>query len=517
MSTSLLSHTYSAAVLGVDAYIVKVECHLDNAVPPTFTTVGLPEGAVKESKERVMAALKNSGFKIPQKRTTVNLAPADIRKEGSAFDLPIALGILCALGVIVQATMEKTILVGELGLDGALRSVKGVLPITMAAREQGYQRILVPEINGTEAALVEEVKVGGVRTLQEVVATLNGEVDLRPVVVEGQSLLQHAQAAHIDFSEVKGQEHAKRAVEVAAAGSHNAILIGPPGSGKTMVAQRIPTILPMLSLEEALETTKIHSVAGTLPSGAGIVGQRPFRSPHHTISDAGLVGGGTIPKPGEVSLAHHGVLFLDELPEFRKNVLEVLRQPIEAGHVTISRAKVSVTYPASIMLVAAMNPCPCGYATDPRHECSCTPPAIQRYMSRISGPLMDRIDIHVEVPAVKVEELSRKQDGERSEVIRERVEAARERQRRRFERNRDIFANAHMGSKALRHYCPLPTEGEDLLTTAINRLGLSARAYDRIIKVARTIADIAGSDTIQTPHLAEAIQYRSLDRQLWLG
>jgi magnesium chelatase family protein len=273
----------------------------------------------------------------------------------------------------------------------------------------------------------------------------------------------------------------------------------------------------MLSLEEALETTKIHSVAGTLPSGAGIVGQRPFRSPHHTISDAGLVGGGTIPKPGEVSLAHHGVLFLDELPEFRKNVLEVLRQPIEAGHVTISRAKVSVTYPASIMLVAAMNPCPCGYATDPRHECSCTPPAIQRYMSRISGPLMDRIDIHVEVPAVKVEELSRKQDGERSEVIRERVEAARERQRRRFERNRDIFANAHMGSKALRHYCPLPTEGEDLLTTAINRLGLSARAYDRIIKVARTIADIAGSDTIQTPHLAEAIQYRSLDRQLWLG
>ncbi|UCH11673.1 MAG: YifB family Mg chelatase-like AAA ATPase [Fidelibacterota bacterium] len=513
----MLSHTYSAAVLGVDAYIVKVECHLDHAVPPTFTTVGLPEGAVKESKERVMAALKNSGFKIPQKRTTVNLAPADIRKEGSAFDLPIALGMLCALGFIAQEAMEKTILVGELGLDGALRSVKGVLPITMAAREEGYRRILVPEVNGTEAALVEGIEVGGVRALQEVVAILNGEVDLKPVLVEGQSLLQYAQATHIDFSEVKGQEHAKRAVEVAAAGGHNAILIGPPGSGKTMVAQRIPTILPMLSLEEALETTKIHSVAGTLPTGAGIIGQRPFRAPHHTISDAGLVGGGTIPKPGEVSLAHHGVLFLDELPEFRKNVLEVLRQPIEAGYVTISRAKVSVTYPASIMLVAAMNPCPCGFATDPRHECSCTPPAIQRYMSRISGPLMDRIDIHVEVPAVKVEELARKQDGERSEAIRERVEAARERQRRRFEGNPEIFANAHMGSKALRHYCPLPAEGEDLLTTAINRLGLSARAYDRIIKVARTIADIAGSDGIQTPHLAEAIQYRSLDRQLWLG
>ncbi|UCD38368.1 MAG: YifB family Mg chelatase-like AAA ATPase, partial [Fidelibacterota bacterium] len=335
--------------------------------------------------------------------------------------------------------------------------------------------------------------------------------------VEGLTLLQQARATHTDFSDVKGQEHAKRAVEVAAAGGHNAILIGPPGSGKTMVAQRIPTILPMLALEEALETTKIHSVAGVLPPGTGIVGQRPFRSPHHTISDAGLVGGGTVPKPGEVSLAHHGVLFLDELPEFRKNVLEVLRQPLEAGYVTISRAKVSVTYPASIMLVAAMNPCPCGFATDPRNECSCTPPVIQRYMSRISGPLMDRIDIHVEVPAVKIEELAAKSSGEKSEAIRERVEAARERQHRRFDSEPDIYANAHMGSKALRRYCPLSAEGEDLLTSAINRLGLSARAYDRIIKVARTIADIAGSDTIQTSHLAEAIQYRSLDRQLWLG
>lgn len=516
MSGPLLAHTHSAAVLGVEAYIVKVECHLDNAVPPIFTTVGLPDGAVRESKERVTAALKNSGYKIPQKRTTVNLAPADIRKEGSAFDLPIGIGILSALGFVPQDALEDTVLVGELGLDGALRIVKGVLPITMAARKAGYRTILVPAANGTEAALVEGIQVGAVESLRDVMAILNGEAALAPVKVEGQSLLQRARATHIDFSEVKGQEHAKRAVEVAAAGGHNAILIGPPGSGKTMVAQRIPTILPMLSLEEALETTKIHSVAGSLPPGAGIIGQRPFRSPHHTISDAGLVGGGTIPKPGEVSLAHHGVLFLDELPEFHKSVLEVLRQPLEAGQVTISRAKVSVTYPASVMLVAAMNPCPCGYATDPRNECSCTPQAIQRYMSRISGPLLDRIDIHVEVPAVKIEELARKQDGERSEVIRERVEAARERQHRRFDGEPQIFANAHMGSKALRRYCPLSAEGEDLLTSAINRLGLSARAYDRIIKVSRTIADIAGSDTIQTPHLAEAIQYRSLDRQLWL-
>ena len=517
MTTTLLAHTHSAAVLGVDAYIVKVECHLDNAVPHTFTTVGLPEGAVRESKERVTAAMKNSGFRVPQKRTTVNLAPADIRKEGSAFDLPIAVGILSALGFVPQDALEEIILVGELGLDGALRLVKGVLPITMAARSAGYRTILVPAANATEAGLIDGIQVGAVESLREVMAILNGETALEPVQVESRSLLQQARTAPIDFSDVKGQEHAKRAVEVAAAGGHNAILVGPPGSGKTMVAQRIPTILPMLSLEEALETTKIHSVSGMLPPGEGIICQRPFRSPHHTISDAGLVGGGSVPKPGEVSLAHHGVLFLDELPEFHKSVLEVLRQPLEAGQVTISRARVSVTYPASIMLVAAMNPCPCGFATDPRNECSCSPPAIQRYMSRISGPLMDRIDIHVEVPAVKVEELSRKQDGEKSEAIRARVEAARERQRRRFDGESHIFANAHMGSKDLRRYCPIPADGEELLTTAINRLGLSARAYDRIIKVSRTIADIAGTDTIQTPHLAEAIQYRSLDRQLWLG
>ena len=517
MAGALLAHTFSAAVLGVDAYIVKVECHLDNTVPPTFTTVGLPEGAVRESKERVLAALKNSGFQIPQKRTTVNLAPADIRKEGSAFDLPIAVGILAALGQVPQAALEGIVLLGELGLDGSLRTVKGVLPIAMVARQEGINTLLVPAVNATEAALVEGVKVGGLANLPEVVALLRGEQPLHPVTVEREALLQQARHATIDFSEVKGQEHAKRAVEVAAAGGHNAILIGPPGGGKTMVAQRIPTILPKLSLDEALETTKIHSVAGLLRAGEGIIGQRPYRSPHHTISDAGLIGGGSVPRPGEVSLAHHGVLFLDELPEFNKSVLEVLRQPLEAGEVTIARARVSVTYPANIMLVAAMNPCPCGYATDPRNTCSCSQTAIQRYMSRISGPLLDRIDIHIEVPAVKVEELAQKQDGEQSEAIRERVEAARERQRRRFEGESRIFANAHMGSKALRRFCPLPTEGEELLTSAITRLGLSARAYDRIIKVSRTIADLAGSDGIQTSHLAEAIQYRSLDRQLWLG
>ena len=517
MSTPFLSHTYSAAVSGVEAYVVKVECHLENIIPPSFTTVGLPDGAVRESKERVMAAMKNSGFKIPQKRTTINLAPADIRKEGSAFDLPIAVGILTALGHVDRTKLDRTILVGELGLDGALRPVKGVLPIVMAAKEAGYRAILVPETNGTEAALVDGILVGAVASLAEVVGLLNGDQPLKPVSVDRQALLNRERRSNVDFADVKGQEHAKRAVEVAAAGGHNAIMVGPPGSGKTMLAQRLPTILPALSLAEALETTKIHSVAGQLPRGTGIIGQRPFRSPHHTISDAGLIGGGTIPKPGEVSLAHHGVLFLDELPEFRKNVLEVLRQPLETGEVTIARAKISVTYPASIMLIAAMNPCPCGFATDPRNECTCTPLAIQRYMSRISGPLLDRIDLHVEVPAVKIEELAAKPSGESSQAIRERVEAARERQRERYKGEPHIFANAHLGSKELHKYCQLPPEGEELLTSAINRLGLSARAYDRIIKVSRTIADIAGDDRIATAHLAEAIQYRSLDRQLWLG
>ncbi len=512
----MIARVLSSAILGIDAYVVEVEAHLSGAQLPRFITVGLPEGAVKESKERVTAAIKNSGFKFPIKHVTVNLAPADIRKEGSAFDLPIAIGILAAMGEVQPTYLNNLLFLGELALDGTLRPIKGALPIAVCARDQGIKGIILPEENGAEAAVVQNVKVAPARTLREVVQVLNGERSLQPVKINREEVFRSRQVYSVDFMDVKGQEQVKRALEVAAAGSHNVIMIGPPGSGKTMLSKRLPTILPDLTLEEALQTTKIHSVAGLIPDGQGITATRPFRSPHHTISDAGLIGGGTIPKPGEVSLAHNGVLFLDELPEFKKNVLEVLRQPMEDGVVTISRATVSLSYPARFMLVAAMNPCPCGYSTDPKNECTCTSQMIQKYMSRISGPLMDRIDIQIEVPAVPFTDLTDQAGEEQSADIKTRVQAARKIQLQRF-LGSDIFANAQMETKALKQYCPLKKEAAELIKTAMEKLGLSARAYDRILKVSRTIADLEHSDSILPQHVSEAIQYRSLDRQLWLA
>ena len=511
----MLSHVLSLATHGVDAYVVNVETHLDTQVP-AFTVVGLPDAAVRESRDRVVAALKNSGHYLPLKRITVNLAPADVRKEGSSFDLPIAVGILASSDQVSTEHLDTTTLVGELSLDGSLRPVNGLLSMVLTARREGVKRIIVPNSNVREAALVRGIDVHPAESLTDAVQVLADPSSREPFQVDMGEILQASIDDSIDMNDVKGQQHVKRALEIAAAGGHNVIMVGPPGSGKTMLARRLPTILPDLSLEEALEVTKIHSVAGELDPGQAIIATRPFRSPHHTISDAGLVGGGSYPRPGEVSLAHHGILFLDELPEFRRTALEVLRQPLEDGHVTISRAAMTLDYPAQFLMVASCNPCPCGYFGDRTDRCNCTPNIIQRYMSRLSGPLMDRIDLHISVPAVPYKDLASASSGESSRSIRQRVNDARSIQEERFVEQRGVFCNARMSSRDLRKHCQIDDAGHDLLQAAIQRMGLSARAYDRILKVSRTIADLEQSEHVAARHVAEAIQYRSLDRQLWL-
>lgn len=507
----MLAKVISSSLVGIDAIFVDVEVDISPGLPQ-FATVGLPDGAVKESKDRVKSALKNAGYEFPSRRITVNLAPADIRKEGAAFDLPISIGILAATGVVKDRLLKDYLLLGELSLDGGVKPVHGCLSVAVAARKAGFAGIIVPRENACEGAVVEGIDVVGVSELAEVVEFLNGDRVIEPCTLDVRALFQEAAEQGDDFSEVKGQEHAKRAIEVAAAGAHNLLMIGPPGSGKTMLARRIPGILPRMSFDEAIETTKVYSVMGILERDRALITQRPFRAPHHTISDIGLIGGGNTPRPGEVSLSHNGLLFLDELPEFKKHVLEVLRQPLEDGRVTISRALMSMTYPSRIMLVAAMNPCKCGQSGESSNSCTCTPREIHQYRSRISGPLLDRIDIHIEVPAVKYRDLADRAEGESSATIAKRVEGAREAQLERFRGTR-VHSNSQMGSRQIRRFCEPDAAGHRLLELVTERLGFSARAYTRILKVARTIADLEGSENVREPHLAEAIQYRSLDRK----
>ena len=512
----MLVKVYAAALQGIDATIVTIEVNSSRGIK--FFLVGLPDSAVKESHERIISALQVNGYRFPSRQIVVNMAPADIRKEGSAYDLPLAIGILASAGEVVDEKLSKYLIMGELSLDGSLQPIKGALPIAISARAQGYEGFILPKQNAREAAVVNNLHVYGVENIKEVIEFFNGERELEPTIVNTrEEFFQHQSNFPYDFADVKGQESVKRALEIAAAGGHNAIMIGAPGSGKSMMAKRLPSILPPLSLSESLETTKIHSVAGKLSKNDSLIATRPFRSPHHTISQVAMVGGGSNPQPGEISLAHNGLLFLDELPEFNRSVLEVLRQPLEDRHISISRAKYSLDYPASFMLVASMNPCPCGYYNHPTKACVCNPGQVHRYLNRISGPLLDRIDIQIEIVPVPFEKMAEQSQAESSESIRNRVIKARKIQEERFANHPGIYCNAQMESKLLHHYATPDEKGLNLLRTAMTRLNLSARAYDRILKVARTIADLEGSKEIQSHHIGEAISYRKLDRESWGG